>query len=182
MRSSSTRRVARRTPKSRRAPLADRARLAEANLNPETGLGTDYLNRFNEAVMLLELIHDDPSCAGELSVWQPATYVEHFRTSGFKHRDFAIAAYGAAPQEARRRLEEIATTMTTIVRSARDALAVPDLGATIAVSLAEEALARLRPLLSEASAVIHGVVPVKDTPAAGAQDEIDAVLANSGSE
>ncbi|MGE5165569.1 MAG: hypothetical protein ACM3IH_16290 [Sphingobacteriales bacterium] len=30
-------------------------RLSDANINPATGLATDDLNRFNEAVMLIEL-------------------------------------------------------------------------------------------------------------------------------
>jgi hypothetical protein len=29
------------------------ARLRAANINPRTGLATDYLNHFNEAIMLL---------------------------------------------------------------------------------------------------------------------------------
>ena len=31
-------------------------RLADANINPVTGLATDYLNHFNEAIMLLEML------------------------------------------------------------------------------------------------------------------------------
>lgn len=38
-------------------------RLRVANINPRTGLATDYLNHFNEAVMLLEMIPDMPECA-----------------------------------------------------------------------------------------------------------------------
>ena len=67
----------------------DPSRLRAANLHPETGFATDYLNRFNEAVMLLELIQDDPSCAEDLADWQPANYVEHFTQSGFKAKDLA---------------------------------------------------------------------------------------------
>ena len=36
------------------------ARLRAANINPRTGLATDYLNHFNEAIMLLEMIPDMP--------------------------------------------------------------------------------------------------------------------------
>jgi len=32
------------------------AELLAANINPRTGLATDYLNHFNEAIMLLEMI------------------------------------------------------------------------------------------------------------------------------
>ena len=39
------------------------ALLSAANINPRTGLATDYLNHFNEAVMLLEMVPDMPECA-----------------------------------------------------------------------------------------------------------------------
>ena len=39
------------------------AQLKAANINPRTGLATDYLNHFNEAIMLLEMIPDIPESA-----------------------------------------------------------------------------------------------------------------------
>ena len=41
---------------------ADKTRLVEANVNPQTGFASDYLNHFNEAVMLLELMAEVPEC------------------------------------------------------------------------------------------------------------------------
>ena len=41
---------------------APRVRLADANINPATGLATDYLNHFNEAIMLLEMLSSCPEC------------------------------------------------------------------------------------------------------------------------
>ena len=35
--------------------------LSDANIHPETGLATDYLNRFNEAVMLLDMLGELPA-------------------------------------------------------------------------------------------------------------------------
>jgi hypothetical protein len=35
-------------------PDADTVALTDARINPTAGLATDYLNRFNEAVMLLD--------------------------------------------------------------------------------------------------------------------------------
>jgi len=32
------------------------ASLTDTSINPATGLATDYLNRFNEAVMLLDML------------------------------------------------------------------------------------------------------------------------------
>ena len=50
-----------------RRPAA--ARLRAANINPRTGLATDYLNHFNEAIMLLEMIPDMPECAEDFLLW-----------------------------------------------------------------------------------------------------------------
>ena len=54
------------------------ALLRAANINPRTGLATDYLNHFNEAVMLLEMVPDIPECAEDFLAWTPLTYPEHF--------------------------------------------------------------------------------------------------------
>src|ERR1700741_487675 len=51
--------------------------LRAANINPRTGLATDYLNHFNEAIMLLEMIPDMPDCAEDFLSWGPLSYSEH---------------------------------------------------------------------------------------------------------
>ena len=40
--------------------IAAGLRLTDSNINPATGLATDYLNRFNEAVMLLDMLTTCP--------------------------------------------------------------------------------------------------------------------------
>ena len=90
----------------------DTARLAEANINPVTGFATDYLNHFNEAVMLLEMLPDCPDCIGDFLAWRPMNYREHFMASHFKGRNLAVAAYDAADPTLRDCLDTMATTMT----------------------------------------------------------------------
>ena len=68
------------------------AQLKAANINPRTGLATDYLNHFNEAIMLLEMVPDMPECAEDFLTWSPLSYAEHFWASNFKARDLAIDA------------------------------------------------------------------------------------------
>jgi hypothetical protein len=72
------------------------AQLRAANINPRTGLATDYLNHFNEAIMLLEMVPDMPECAEDFLGWHPLSYAEHFTASHFKGRDLAISAYNSA--------------------------------------------------------------------------------------
>ena len=54
--------------------IATAAELAAANINPQTGLATDYLNHFNEAVMLLDMIPDVPDCVQDFMEWRPLAY------------------------------------------------------------------------------------------------------------
>src|SRR6202051_1212691 len=82
--------------KAGRAEDSRAAQLREANINPRTGLATDYLNHFNEAIMLLEMIPDMPDCAEDFLLWHPLSYREHFMASHFKARDRAIEAYESA--------------------------------------------------------------------------------------
>lgn len=155
----------------------DPERLRAANLHPETGLATDYLNRFNEAIMLLELINDDPSCAEELGAWEPADYVQHFSRSTFKARELAIEAYHQAPLVLRRRLDELGNSMTSIIVAAREALTV-GLPEEESRAVVEMTLASLKEHLAEASAVIHGKPLQEAESASETQEEVDALFAS----
>src|SRR5271163_4806766 len=88
------------------------ALLRAANINPRTGLATDYLNHFNEAVMLLEMVPDLPDCAEDFLQWRPLSYPEHFTASNFKARDLAIEAYEAADPTIRAEFDHVTGTMT----------------------------------------------------------------------
>src|SRR5258705_10858757 len=99
-------------------PTPDRqsraAELRAANINPRTGLATDYLNHFNEAIMLLEMIPDIPECAEDFLAWHPVSYSEHFTASNFAARDLAIEAYETAVFGIRAEFDNIKGPMTTI--------------------------------------------------------------------
>src|SRR3982074_3817690 len=90
------------------------AKLRAANINPRTGLATDYLNHFNEAIMLLEMIPDRPESAAEFLSWQPLSYSEHFTASHFKGRDLGIEAYDPADAAIRQEFDNITSAMTSI--------------------------------------------------------------------
>src|ERR1700753_2938344 len=92
------------------------AELAAANINPKTGLATDYLNHFNEAIMLLEMIPDMPDCFEDFLGWQPLSYSEHFTASHFRARHLAIAAYEKAEPAVRAEFDNLTATMTSILQ------------------------------------------------------------------
>jgi 8-oxo-dGTP diphosphatase len=113
------------------------ARLVEANINPATGFATDYLNHFNEAIMLLEMLPDCPDCIGDFLAWRPMSYREHFVASHFKGRDLAIAAYDAANPALRDCLDTMATTMTAVLEATRESMR-PGMPPIEAAALAEQ--------------------------------------------
>ena len=71
------------TPRKRRfeTPDPDTVALTDARINPATGLATEYLNRFNEAVMLLDMLSSCPKFRDDFLAWKPMSYREHFRLS-----------------------------------------------------------------------------------------------------
>jgi hypothetical protein len=132
------------------------AQLRAANINPRTGLATDYLNHFNEAVMLLEMIPDMPACAEDFLVWQPLSYAEHFTASNFKARDLAIAAYNAADARIRAEFDGVTSAMTSILTAVSSAMRKATQNKTRA-RLAEEATGWVKPLVTQAGGIINGV-------------------------
>lgn len=136
------------------AAAAAAARLTDAHINPSTGLATDYLNHFNEAIMLLEMLTECPECLDDLRAWRSRDYCEHFRQSNFAARDLAIAAYDAADPIARDMLNALAGTMTTVIEHARVRLD-GEAGTANAAIIAERATAWLRLLVAQAGAVIN---------------------------
>jgi hypothetical protein len=87
-------------------------RLADANINPTTGLATDYLNHFSEAVMLLDML---ASCLEFWAEFLTVGYRQHFRASQFKARDLAIAAYDTADPNVRSNFDRLAVTMSVVL-------------------------------------------------------------------
>lgn len=80
---------------------ACRIRARNTNINDLTLLATDYLNHFNEALMLAEMVRDMPDMREDFMCWQPCSYPDHFRQSGIADRELAIEAYPHAPPEYR---------------------------------------------------------------------------------
>src|SRR3982074_942219 len=140
------------------AGLGEGARAAlrrAANINPRTGLATDYLNHFNEAVMLLEMIPDIPECAEDFLQWHPLSYAEHFTASNFAARDLAIEAYETADVGMRAEFDNITGTMTAILVALHEAMRGEQQDGTRA-KLALQPTGWVKPLVSAAGGIING--------------------------
>lgn len=139
-----------------------RAQLAGTNINEKTFLATDYLNHFNEIIMLLDMIADMPDCLEDARAWQPKSYIEHFVDSTFSDRALAIEAYHASPLRYRLPLEEIARRLDAEIGTliaGIEMLAAENRLADCA-RLVEPASHEIKVMIQLASAVINGTSEV----------------------
>jgi hypothetical protein len=143
------------------------------NINEQTLLATDYLNHFNEIIMLLEILPDMPECLDEAHDWAPKSYCDHFRDSALSDRDLAILAYEHCPARYRRPFDETVGQMNRLVRVGLlqlDQARGEGNGEVFAVS-ARNLSHNLQRLMDVAAAVIHGSEPTIE------QREIDRIMA-----
>ena len=77
------------------------ADLRMANVNLTTGLATDFLNLFNEYIMLAELVCDGSMDREVLKDWVPIDYETHFSQSGFAGTEIVLASFRSLTSEAR---------------------------------------------------------------------------------
>lgn len=151
------------------------ATLASANINPATGFATDYLNHFNEAIMLLEMLSSCPDCRDDLLAWRPMNYREHFTASRFKGRTMAIAAYDAADTNLRDCLDALAGAMTAVLQATCATIST-DLPPEAAAALADRAATLLKPLIARAGALINGEALTGPGDPAAAQAVVDRLM------
>jgi hypothetical protein len=148
----------------------DRDALTAAKIVHGTGLSTDYLNVFNEAVMLFGMLADMPDMIEDLRAWQPLSYEEHFRRSGFQARDLAIAAYRAADPTVREPFDALSVEIGTMIANAvSDASAMIDAGDDIGEFVMETGFG-LQTMIMMLDGMVHG------GSVGGAQDDIDALF------
>lgn len=146
---------------------------------PPAQLSTDYLNRYGEALMLLEMAPMDPGVIDDLKSWRAVGYVEHFENSNLRCTPSALAAYRGLAAARRQAFEELCVAMNRLIATATSLLAdlEPDQGTTEIVAVASESL---RTLIGRATQFINanGDVDVGALQGGGLQDEIDAVFAS----
>lgn len=80
---------------------------AEAIVNPASGLANDYLNLFNEIVMLIEQLPVMPELIDDILRWRPVSYQSYFSKSVLPGRASALEAYAALDAGFRRDFEAV---------------------------------------------------------------------------
>lgn len=135
-------------------------KLADANINPESFLATDYLNHFNEIVMLLEMVPDMPELVEDTSDWAPKSYPQHFLDSGFQAKELAVEAFEKAPRPIRNAFDQICSEMDTLILTTLAGLTslnVAERGfSPAAQDLIRQRVVTIQSLLMKLNQVIHG--------------------------
>lgn len=151
-----------------------RARVRGTNISDKTLLATDYLNHFNEIVMLIEMIPDMPDMLEECRIWQPKSYAEHFRDSGFSDKELAIEAYEHVPAKFRRPFEDTIVQAHQVIARTLDRVSADiDGGDPAKLRLdCQASVAMIHRIIQVANGIIHGTAHVME------QGEIDLYLSS----
>ena len=141
-------------------------------------LSTDFLNRYSEALMLIEMVAMDDSILADLQAWQAVGYREHFAASALRCAASALAAYDDLNPNRARSFDEACHAMTRLVRTETALLAEtpPQPELPIIVEVASEALRRQ---IARATQFINanGTIDIAAFEDAVLQAQIDALLA-----
>lgn len=142
------------------------------NINCNTLLATDYLNHFNEIIMLLEMIPSMPECFEDAVTWQPKSYADHFRDSCFSDAELAILAYENAPQNYRQAFDATVEQMNRLVLEALPRIkALVEAGEEGPLQAGISGVTRkLQSFVDVASSIINGNMDTLD------QAQIDKVM------
>ncbi len=157
-----------------------RARRAAALVNPASGLANDYLNLFNEIVMLVEQLPDAPELIDDIMAWRPKSYLDYFQSSILPGRETALDAYYNLDRRFRRTFESIVEELDrrstgSVVAVRRKFRSQEDGGETLA-AVCERAGANIREVLDKATMLVnHGSLVDHDA----VQDRADHIMSGS---
>ncbi|WP_340119033.1 hypothetical protein [Pelagibius sp. 7325] len=142
------------------------------NINQNTLLATDYLNHFNEIIMLLEMVPSMPECYEDAAEWKPKTYADHFRDSCFSDAELAILAYENAPENYRQAFDATIEQMDRLVLDAMPRIkTLIEAGDEGPLQVGIESVTRkLESFVDVASSIINGNMDTLD------QGQIDQVM------
>jgi hypothetical protein len=150
-------------------PPLDAARLKAANINPVTGLATDYLNHYNEVAMTIASLADVPDMRDDVLAWRPLGYPAHFLHTGFAERGLAIAAYIAAPRDVKAKFLATRAELDDCVAGVQRRLGADDPSAA-----AEEQAAAIFAAIARLGGVINGGQGASILQRSAEQDLVDS--------
>jgi len=153
-------------------PRTTRRLVPGKNIQEDSLLATDYLNHFNEMIMLLEIIPSMPDCFDDMRDWKPKSYQAHFIDTNFQNKDLAVHAYYNAPARYRQPFDQVVNRMDNLlVQALTELSASVDANDTETTEVICAAVGpRLRRLGDVAGAIINGNAMTVE------EDEIEQLL------
>lgn len=151
---------------------------AEAIVNPASGLANDYLNLFNEIVMLIEQLPTMPELIEDILRWRPVTYQDYFAQSVLPGRASALEAYAALDGNFRKDFETVVADLDrravgAVVAIRRQYKATGIVSPESMAAMCERAGETLREVLVKATNLVnHGTRMAQETE----QDRADRLL------
>ena len=153
---------------------------ASALVNPASGIANDYLNHFNEILLMIENLPILlPEMIDDIWQWEPVTYTEYFKNSPLPGSAEALRIYDALDKNFRTDFESMIELLDRIVLSSIEVIAehrMPDgtIEPEAITEICEQYSADLRVVLDRAADLVnHGYAPPLERP----QDMADRLLA-----
>ena len=149
---------------------------ALALVNPVSGLANDYLNLFNEIIMLVENYPVMPELGDDILAWSPVSYREYFRASSLPGRASALQAYECIEPGLRQAFEAILAEIAHLATGA--AAQVGHFGADgqlhdLMASFCAQTSAAMMSCLARATYIVnYGTIQHLDNP----QERADKLL------
>jgi hypothetical protein len=152
---------------------------AAALVNPASGIANDYLNHFNEILLLIENLPALlPEMVDELLAWRPVSYRQYFTDSPLPGSVVTLEIYDSLDEEFRKDFESMVEMLDKIIIESIDVIKGarrPDgtLEAEEIEETCENLSQRLRKVLDRtADLVNHGYAP----PFERAQDMANRIM------
>ncbi len=142
------------------APSIDE--MKSANVNPDTGFATDYLNLFNEYIMLAEMVADGSMEKEVLNDWQELDYETHFINTGFSGLEIVLRAYRSLKKEIKQYFEKETNELISLIKKHKNDVFSD--------------LSQIKHQRDILETIIAGATPIKEDECSHAQDDIDALF------
>ncbi len=154
--------------------LSFKKQVKGTNIIEQTLLATDYLNHFNEIVMLLQMVPDMPEILEEAKLWTPKSYPDHFRDSTFSEKDLAVKAYDHVPERYKKPFEQTIGQIDRLIEASirrLDEISASNDIEHLRITTSDYSR-NIQRLMDFASGIIHGSENTMD------QNEIDHLLSD----
>lgn len=132
---------------------------AAALINPASGLANDFLNVYNEILMLIEMLPAMPELADDIFAWRPCSYRAYFMQSALPGRNDALDAYGRLEPAFRSLFETsvelLAECGVAAIRAVERALALDAAGGELLTDVCADWCANIRKQLDSTEQLVN---------------------------